>query len=88
MDDSDKKKLDELHKLVVIGFTRLGLNAQGEPVNGLFTRMDKQDASINEVKEQLKGNVTTHTLKTWIITSSSILGAVIFLANLFGKILK
>lgn len=88
MNELEREKLDKLENLLIIGFTRLGLSEKGEPVNGIFTRMQKIEKELSNIKESLHGNVTIHTLKAWVLGMSSLFGALMFLGGIFIKIIN
>lgn len=87
------KKIEEhieiLRDKTIRALIKVGLNPDSvTPENGLFKRIEKIEQDIAGIKQALEGNVTIKTLKSWLLSISAVMGALIFLGGIFLKILK
>lgn len=82
-------RIEVLRDKAVRALLKIGLNPDSiAPENGLFRRIEKIEQDITGLKRALEGNVTIKTLKSWIISMSAVMGALIFLGGIFLKVLK
>lgn len=55
-------------------------------VDVLHTRIDQHEEEIKVIKESLVGNVTTRTMKQWVIGTAAVMVALITLFSMLQKL--
>lgn len=81
--DRIEEDLKRLREKCITAFLRMGINPETlSPENGLFKRTDSLEEEIVKIKKELEGNVTWPGVKKALITSSSVITALLFLFNI------
>ena len=84
-----EERIEMLRDKAIRALVKVGLNPDSiTPENGLFKRMEKTEQDIAMLKKALEGNVTIKTLRSWVLSISAVMGALMFLGGIFLKILK